>query len=326
MQSIQFAAAIRSIREDFKFSALLRAIPELPLQQEREVSDKDRDTIGDIVHDILIAANAHRDTLHPMVLELLGLERLIDRRFLYSLLADLARTTQWSGVLGEHDRYIRWVDLYWQLSAFERMAEAFELLVVSSKLAVTEDQPEIVTLEISDPHDEGVALDRLSLIFASLNSLTNAVAQVVGESETPCTISFADSGSPLVVGLRGGHRTIKAVLDLFRDFANSIRFSEEEKFERKVNAVSGGLRLAKDIKTAEVEGTLEPEEASRLTSTLVTEMTALLDSGVIPTEDSTPEPQASDRQILERFHEPKRLMSGNSEANGKDVENEQQSS
>jgi hypothetical protein len=141
------------------------------------------------------------------------------------------------------------------------------------------------TLRIKSPRaKKPIALDTLAAAINHLTQLHTSITRAIGESDTPLTLLYADSGSSVRLDLRGNGKGIKRLKELLIAAWNMLRHRKADDLATNGKAVLSTLSVIEEIHAQHKKGTIGPEHAANLTNEIIKATIGLFETGALPRE------------------------------------------
>ncbi|SDS32131.1 Outer membrane receptor proteins, mostly Fe transport [Opitutus sp. GAS368] len=108
----------------------------------------------------------------------------------------------------------------------------------------------------------------ISAVLPDIKEFYVQIARLYKLDENLVKIAFVDSGSPLVISIKGDGRVIDAMRKCFEAIWERVRFFKDQGIERKIELLDKSVDLLGKISDGEKDGSLTPEDALRIITLL----------------------------------------------------------
>jgi len=158
----------------------------------------------------------------------------------------------------------------------------FERLIVPKVLTDHVESPEILSLEMRDPHHGPVDLSRLTKASAAIQKLYMSVATAYGtKKEGALELIKIESGSDIRIDLKGVADVVKHVKDLLLEGWHKLRHMKAEDLTENSKAAASSLAVIAQIAKLEKDGDIAPADADILRHQIMTSIYDLFSTGVL---------------------------------------------
>lgn len=136
------------------------------------------------------------------------------------------------------------------------------------------EEESTLRLEILDFQASGIKLTRLRIVIESLENIYNSLISISGLKGDSPRIVFIQSGSNIVLEIKGAAKIIDALSDLFFRVVDSIRFRKYDRIDREIETSNKLLELFEKFAKK------SPDEAKILQDKIVKDIIMLSNNGV----------------------------------------------
>jgi len=203
--------------------------------------------------------------------------------------------------------------LYFGLGATLRWQRLLRSYLVAPKVRVAEGQRELA-VEIHDFDGGGVQLVRLGRVVKSLLTLYENVLLGLGLNDVP-RIAYLDSGSSVIVSVKGIGEAIDAMLQFFLSSWEQIRDHKNIKFERRLTSLDRGLEFLGRLQSRVESKEIDQATADKVEAAVWSQMDILIGDGAMARGVETT--AAYDKhKVLMQVRDIKQLNSGSESPKG----------
>jgi hypothetical protein len=135
----------------------------------------------------------------------------------------------------------------------------------------------------------GVLAVRVRESVSSLIDLHTDVARILGVKNSVLRITYADSGSNILLGFVGAAMVINALRLLLAEYWERVKFQRYAEFDRATESADKGLTLNKKIQEQVAAKALSEEEAKILRERVLSRAAQLIGNGTTLPLESSPE-------------------------------------
>jgi hypothetical protein len=121
-----------------------------------------------------------------------------------------------------------------------------------------------IEFEVVDVGAPGFDIQRIEKILPLIDGLYQEVCQAYELPQDPPRILYMDSGSGLIICLKGAAKPIESLRKLIFQIWDKVRYQKLEDLSKNLEAVDASLDVLDKIRKREASGSLPPEEAARL--------------------------------------------------------------
>ena len=318
MQVSDFSTTLRTIVDDLSFLEVDKWLEEIFAEGNRVIQPTVKDRFEKLLFQMSNnAARLQQVPGYSVMFQILGLDRVTNANNLAALITQVRNTGDTNNlILAGPERRRIW-EFFYAIRSTLRLAEAVSRILVTPRLEGISEDKQLVYLDVVDYDGTGIPLSRFLRILEALNELTDALSLASGEAPD-VRVGFADSGSDLGLGLLVKKAMAHALEGLFKDGIDRIRFWKNDKLDRNIQTLRGGLSFLDDLNEGIRKGTIEPEAAARIQHGVLAGMNSLLSNGVKLHEESTVQ-VLNDREVLSAVRDAKLLPPGKPAEEGSDA-------
>lgn len=280
MQSTRFIEICRTISAEGQFPCLISTL-EL-LLTNRGPWEGNRDLFNEQIfrarEGIFVLA---KDSDVDAVMEALQIRNAFEPRVVTKLITIFQQHVH-AGSLLENATQMRIVqDFFYKIRAFDNYLNGLSTLVDSPRRKIEKNQA-IIEIELLSLGTQGFQFVRVESVLPLIRGLYEQVARIYDANPEGATLAFFDSGSPLVIAVKGDANLIKAIESLFSAVWNKIRFRKIEDLNRKLDTIDSSLDILVKIREKEKSGAINAEDAARFSTLISDQVTGMLKLGAAP--------------------------------------------
>lgn len=177
---------------------------------------------------------------------------------------------------------------YNTLKSFITSLEALDKLVGCPRLKSVRAEEAVLQFELLEIGKTGFSIERLGDVLPDIKEFYVQVARLYQSDELALRIAYVDSGSPLMIAIKGDSKVIDAMRKCFESIWDRVRFSKETRAEKKIELLDKSVDLLEKIHSREKDGSLTPEDSLRIRTMLVGSVTGLIAKGTATKETYEP--------------------------------------
>lgn len=200
---------------------------------------------------------------------------------------------------------------YFRLESLLTFIRGLNKLIVRPRNSGVGPEEAAIAFEVLDLGQTGFSFERLEEIFPIIHKLYNELCRLYDVSDTSLRLLYLDSGSPLIVCIKGDGKIIDAIRKLFIAIWDKVRFRKLDDFERKLESFDKTFEVLEKINSKRDEGVITSEDALRFSHLIATSACELLSKGANLREIQKTE-HLNNRALLMQTVETKYLTAGNS--------------
>jgi len=269
MQTLDFTNALNEIAEQLLLKDLLATIePFLQRAQVPITSDQKKHFTR-----LLIKSNA----AYQFLLKQESTRAVLDKSQLGELLEDARMSELINTLHGVPNTQHMWnnLELYREfyhvtelIKSFLRMQTTAKELLETPKIGKLPENESLIEVELmEEAEDHGVAPERVQILVSALIETHTVMAKLYGVTDDKLTFRYFDSGTNVAAGASCA-TAIAEAMKAFFSLALSVRFWNQETFDRRILSFSNALDLAKKIDQNVADGVMTPEEGQHCKTTL----------------------------------------------------------
>jgi hypothetical protein len=205
-----------------------------------------------------------------------------------------------------------------EIQPFLRMKVAADALIKSTEinnrflyhdLNFNDERFSTVNFEIVLGHENGLRFESFALIISSLEGLFLNVSLLFDKPLDKPEIQFIESGSDILIGIKGAKETVQFIIGAFRFYYKFIKNMEFLAQQQQSNSALAQLAVNREIHEQAKSGYIDPERAEKLSEKVVSNIDKLYSENVVladyHNEDTSPKKLlvAKHQQLLARSSE-----------------------
>ena len=205
--------------------------------------------------------------------------------------------------------FIKFVEL---LRSFKKMETTCTTLLDQEKIGTIPATDGIVEIELIEYADEtGISPPRLRSFLSNIIELHTALTILYGVPTDQLTFKYFDSGSGVLIGIQCAKVIAETINTVLTEWWTKIRFWRFDTFDKRMEAISKGLKTADEIHTAVEKGTIDAETGRNLNVRIFRHVDNLV--GIGATVPLPKEATIDQRQLLTEMRNTKLLSDGTAE-------------
>jgi hypothetical protein len=289
MQSIRLIEVLNRICNDLQLSALVNCLSPIINRQNAQFHDlkKHFNELVFKARDGL--AFLSRDPDADLILNELGIKAALDSQAIGRLVYILQSKASIDQVWGNAVEMMDIQAFYATLVATLRLQGTMSVSVEKARMLGLQKDESVVELELLPIDPNGFKIQRLEAILPLIDDLFKQLCTIYGQPEESPKILYMDSGSGIIIGLKGTGKIIDALRNLFLSIWEKIRFRKQDDIEKNLEVIDSSLDVLEKIKNGQSSGSLSNEDAFRLKHLVVKDVLGLLENGASLRELQKPE-------------------------------------
>jgi hypothetical protein len=235
-------------------------------------------------HDLVFMARDNlaflsQDQETKLMLEGLGLSNAFNSNFIGRLLVIFQIRDTRDALRNTSSDLADILTFFSTLRAFQQLCNSMETLIAKPRVAGLEANEASIEFEVLELGLKGFDLERLEAILPLIDTLFKQLCIVYEEKEASPRILYMDSGSGLIIALKGPEKIIDAIRKLFLAVWDKIRFKKYEDLNKKLETIDSSLEVLDKIKQKEASGSITPEDSARLNHLITDSVFGLFEKG-----------------------------------------------
>jgi hypothetical protein len=310
MQLTKLFEVVRKIRVDAKFDSFISELRRLIETSE----NIDIQPVRNVFHALVLETREalvllKQDSDNRAVIAETKIEMVFNAGIVAKLMHGFQAVGNYDQFRGRTSDFAQLAHIYNTIKAFVVWSEALKNLIEIPRVKTVGADEGLLQFEVLEVDARGFSLDRIAEIIPEINGFYVQVARLYQSDESRVRIAFADSGSPLIIAIKGDSKVIDAMRKCFESVWDRIRFIGAAGVERKIDALEKSVDLLAKVHSREADGSLTPEESLRIRTLLIGNVTGLIAKGTATRETYEKSVIDNRRLMLEKV-ETKYLESG----------------
>ena len=283
MQSVRFIELLNDIYKRLfiaELVKLLRPVVEVPVTTPNFNLNGPRASFNETIfraRDNLAFLNQDDET--KAMLSSMGLLEAFDAQLIGRLLVifqtkpsrdDLHKST--------HD-FSELMNFFATLKAVQRLKNSMVSLISEPRMSGLAPGEMSIEFEVLDLGAKSFDLERIETILPLIDDLFQQLCRVYEIEPASPKIMYMDSGSGLIIGLKGADKVITAIQSLFLTFWEKIRFQKFDEIDRKLETIGSSLDVLEKINVRRTSGSITEEDAKRLSHLITNDVLQLFENG-----------------------------------------------
>jgi hypothetical protein len=313
MRTLEFTWSLREIVKELRVQELAALLEQLlTAQANQAVSEPIRNQFSAL----LFASHAGYEKLKQSadtrrILEQMEVGRFYDPGALSRMIAGLstAQNLQQIQTGAGFAAFNVFLEL---LRSFKRIEATCTTLLEKEKIGESSSSDGIFQMELIEYADEsGISPQRIEVFLENIVALHTALTRIYGIATDTLKVKYLDSGSNFIWGLECAKPIAEAISTLLTQWWDRLRFWQIDGFERRLDAISKGLKVADEIHQSVEKGIVDQETADNLKVRIFQNVENLL--GVGATVPLPRDATVNQRQLLTEMRNTKLLGTGTPE-------------
>ena len=217
------------------------------------------------------------------VIAAFGLNQVLSHAAFAEMMADLASVNQTAGITGDVKRYSHFKTLHARIEAILKTLDGLATLLFEHRKA--EDPKNSLHLELVDPDNNRVEVERLRKVLSSLEDLYADLIVAVADdvpvaSREGLRIEYVESGSSILLAIVGTPAALALMGGAIKWIYGVMSTRKNEVFDRDIDSLAKGLEVMSLIDAKVSTKALSAEDGAALKGKVVSRLRKLVDEGL----------------------------------------------
>lgn len=200
-------------------------------------------------------------------------------------------------------------NFYYSLYNIILIQNAVTKLIYKEKLSFIGENEDVFEIQIYDFDNNGIEVTKINKVLNSIALLIENISRLLNVPATGVKISYVDSGSDFIFAIKSAKAIIDFLKLLYSEFWLKIRFDTYDRFDRKIDSLTKGLKFAELVQEQIGKNVVDEETGKIIIHNVISEMTNLIGWGILPKEIEH-EDNFNNRKLLESKKDIKLLNEG----------------
>lgn len=292
MQALRFTHSLKRIVAELKAKELVQFLDTFLVQgrPNQPITQDAKNAFSSMLFESRVAfAALEKDPDAAKILADLQLNDLYDPARLGKLLSTFSAQAATQGIWGTHENFVEFFSFSTVLLWLIKLSATCSRLLEAERIGEPVPDTTLVEIELVDYDGTGIEAARVNQFFASLTELHTLLCRTLGITDDHLKIIYLDSGSNLLAGIQAGKSIVEALVLLFKEFWEKIKYARFDDFDRKVESLSKGLTFAATLQQQIDNNVVDAETGRILKHRVLSEMTTLIGIGAMLPENEVSE-------------------------------------
>jgi len=280
MQLSEYLKAINLIRDKLKLNEIADFIFEFTIAGKK-ITDSEKNKFSDLIFDIREnLSDLNNNKLCKDIIDEFRLNDILNRATLGKLLSIFQISSDSTQISNNTENYRAFIHVALCCRLLNNNILATTNLIGGDRLQDDLDDDEIVEFELNDYGKESVELKRFSDALIHIQNIYIVLSDIYEFDEDGFSISYCDSGSNLLVGIKTKIENAKKIKETIISTWEKVQGASYIDFERKSNSILKGLDVAEEIDKKVQSGAITDEDGRRYKKRLLDSLDDLFNDGI----------------------------------------------
>ena len=266
MQTLEFTWSLREIVKELRVEGLISLLNQLLTGQGNQaVTEPQKHQFSTLVFASYAGYEKLRQNADTRkILEQMEVARLYEPDLLTRMIAGLTSAHNFQQ-LQTGAGFAAFNVFHEMLHSFRRFETTCTTLLEKEKIGEIPSSDGSFQIQLIEYADEsGISPQRIEVFVKNIVELHAALTRIYGIDTDALIFKYLDSGSNFIWGLQCVKPVAEAINTLLTQWWDRLRYWQIDSFERRMDAVSKGLKVADEIHQSVEKGTVDQETADNL--------------------------------------------------------------